>query len=231
MLFNILPRWKYYYVQKGSALINEGKYEEGLALFEKGAYGSKIDYMTKIRYAFCELKFGDLKKARKMIMWVLGEKTPANVRYEAKSVFAIILYKEGSLADAKETMLSVYENYKNTNMYCTLGYLFNILETPENAVSFNEEAYEYNSDHDVIADNLGQSYYLSGNREKALEIYEELIKREPRFPEAYYNFALVLIAEGDRIRAKEMLEKALAKSFHKLTTVSKEEIENKLDQL
>ncbi len=231
LLFNIVPRWKYYYVSKGSALINEGQIEKGLELFEKGAYGAKTDYMTKIRYAFCELKFGDIKKAKKMIMLVLGEKTPANVRYEAKSVYAIILYKEGELAEAKETMLSVYENYKNTNMYCTLGYLFNILETPENAVKFNEEAYEYNADHPVITDNLGQSYYLSGDTDKAYEIYEELIKLEPKFPEAYYNFALVLHSRGENEKAKEMLSTALTKAFHQLTTVSKEEIENKLEQL
>jgi len=231
LLFNWVPRWKYYYIYKGSGLINEGKIEEGLAAFEKGAYGAKTDNMTKIRYAFLELKFGSLKKAKKMIMWVLGEKIPQNVRYEAKSVYAIILYKEGDLAEAKETMLSVYENYKNTNMYCTLGYLFNILETPENAVKFNEEAYEYNGDHPVIIDNLGQSCYLNGDIDRAYEIYGDLIKLEPKFPEAYYNFALVLHKRGDNERAKEMLEKALTKPFHQLTTVSREEIENKLEQL
>lgn len=231
IIFNILPKYKYLYVMKGTKLINEGNKEEGLKYFEKGAYGNKTDYMTKLRYAFCELKFGDFKKAKKMVMRILGDKIPNNIRYETKAIYAIILYKEGDLAEAKETMLSVYENYKNTNMYCTLGYLFNILETPGNAVKFNEEAYEYNSDHDVIVDNLGQSYYFLGDLNKAKDIYEGLMEREPRFPEAYYNFGLVLSECGDKIRAKEMFETALTKSFHNLTTVTKEEIENKLDQI
>ena len=125
-------------------------------------------------------------------------------------------------------MLSVYENYKNTNMYCTLGYLFNILETPENAVKFNKEAYEYNKDHAVILDNLGQAYYLLKENKKAKEIYEEVMEKEPKFPEAYYNFGLVLLEEGDKVRAKTMFEEALTKPFHNLTTVTKEEIETKL---
>ncbi len=228
ILFNILPKYKYLYVLKGTNLITEGNIEKGLLLFEKGVASSKVDYMTKIRYAFLELKFGDLKKAKKTILRMLSEKIPNKIRYEAKAIFAIILYKEGDLEEAKETMLSVYENYKNTNMYCTLGYLFNMLETPENAVKFNEEAYEYNSDHAVILDNLGQAYYLLNENEKAIKIYEEVMLKKPKFPEAYYNYALVLLEEGDKDRAKEMLEKALTKPFHNLTTVTKEEIETKL---
>ena len=187
--------------------------------------------MTKLRYAFCELKFGDIKKAKKMVMYILGERIPLNIRYEAKAVFAIILYKEGDFEEAKETMLTVYENYKNTNMYCTLGYLFNILETPQNAVKFNEEAYEYNKDKDVILDNLGQSYYLINDNKKALSVYEELIKKEPAFPEAYYNYALVLLSEGDKDNAEKMLKKALTMKFHNLTTITKNDVQNKLDQL
>lgn len=231
ILFNLVPKYKYLYVAKGTKLITEGKIREGLLLFEKGAYGSKTDYMTKLRYAFCELKFGDMKKAKKMIMRILGDKIPLNIKCEAKSVYAIILYKEGDLEDAKETMLWVYDNYKNTNMYCTLGYLFNILESPENAVKFNEEAYEYNGDKDVILDNLGQSYYLLGENEKALKIYEEFIDKEPSFPEAYYNYALVLLKAGDKDRAREMLTAALTKKYHNLTTITKEDVQNVLDQL
>ena len=231
VLFNIVPKWKYIYIQKGTKLINEGKKEEGLKYFEMGAYGKKTDYMTKIRYAFCELKFGDIKKAKKMIMYILNEKVPLNIRYEAKSIYAIILYKEGDLEEAKEAMLSVYENYKTTNMYCTLGYLFNMLETPEKAVEFNTEAYEYNSDKDVIVDNLAQSYYLMGEYEKAEELYRDLIEKEPAFPEAYYNYGLTLAALNNKDKAKEMFEKALTKSFHNLTTVTIKEVENQLHQL
>lgn len=228
LLFNIIPKYKYLYVLKGTNLITEGNVEKGLLMFEKGIDSNKVDYMTKIRYAFLELKFGDIKKAKRTILRILSEKIPNAVRYEAKAIFAIVLFKEGDSEEAKETMLSVYENYKNTNMYCTLGYLFNILETPENAVKFNEEAYEYNNDHAVILDNLGQAYYLLNENKKALNIYEEVMSKEPNFPEAYYNFALVLLKEGEKEEARKMLDKALTKPFHNLTTVTKEEVETKL---
>lgn len=225
ILMNLVPRYKYIYISKGTKLIEAGEVEKGLELFHKGCQSKKVDYMTKIRYAFTELKFGDLKKAKQMLMIVLNEKIPNNIRYEAKSIYALILYKEGQPEDAKEVMLEVYENYKNTNMFCTLGYLFNILESPENAVKFNEEAYEYNSDHNVIIDNLGQSYYLNGENEKATEIYEELMEKEPKFPEAYFNYGLVLLKNGKDSLAQEMFNKALEKPFNNLTTITKEEVE------
>jgi len=229
LVFNIIPKYPYLYISKGTKLINEGKTEEGLRLFEKGALSKNVDYMTKIRYAFTELKLGSIEKAKVKISYILSEKKlPTGMKYEAKAVFALILFKEGSLNDAKELMLEVYENYKNTNMYCTLGYLFNILEEPEAAVKFNLEAYEYNKDHNTILDNLGQAYYLNGQYKEAEEIYEKLIEKSPAFPEPYYNYAMVLIKKGDTEYARELLEEALAKPFNNLTTVTKEEINMKL---
>lgn len=229
IVFNIIPKYPYLYVSKGTKLITEGNLEDGLKLFEKGASSRNVDYMTKIRYVFTELKLGSIEKAKAKISYILSEKKlPSGMKYEAKAVFALILFKEGSLDEAKELMLEVYENYKNTNMYCTLGYLFNILEVPETAVKFNLEAYEYNKDHNTILDNLGQAYYLNGEYEKAEEIYEKLIEKSPAFPEPYYNYALVLIKKGDKEYAKELLEEALTKPFNNLTTVTKEEINMKL---
>lgn len=229
IIFNIIPKYPYIYVSKGAKLINEGKIEEGLKVFKKGADSKNVDFMTKIRYAFTELKFGSLVKAKEAISKILAErKLPSGMRYEAKAVFALILYKEGSLTDAKELMLEVYENFKNTNMYCTLGYLFNVLEQPETAVKLNLEAYQFNSDHNTILDNLGQAYYLNGEYDKAEEIYERLIDKSPNFPEPYYNYALVLIKKGNKEYADELLSEALAKPFNNLTTVTKEEINMKL---
>lgn len=231
-LFNMVPKYHYLYIMRGTKLINQKKVDEGLLLFEKGAYGKKVDYMTKIRYAFLELKMGSLEKAKKMIMYILSTgKVPLNIRYEAKAIYALIQFKEGEINEAKETMLDVYENYKTTNMYCTLGYLFNILESPKKAVELNEEAYEYNSEKEVILDNLGEAYFLNDDVEKAYEIYEKLMEKNPAFPEAYYNYARVLDKKGDREKAEEMLSTALEKPFNKLTTVTKEEINKYMDEI
>ena len=116
-------------------------------------------------------------------------------------------------------------------MYCTLGYIYNILKTPEEAIAFNKEAYEYNPDKAVIMDNLGQSYYLNGDYDEAEKLYEKIMETNPKFPEAYYNYANVLIKKGDNEKAKEMLKEALTKEFHNLTTVSLTKVKETLDLL
>ena len=75
------------------------------------------------------------------------------------------------------------------------------------------------------------SFSLGINVEKAYEIYEKLMEKNPAFPEAYYNYARVLDKKGDREKAEEMLSTALEKPFNKLTTVTKEEINKYMDEI
>ncbi len=213
-------------------MIANGQVTEGLKAFRKACNHKRIAPFTKVRYAFTELKMGDLSEARKMLMQLGVDKSvPENVKYEAKAVFALVLYKEGNLSEAKEVMNEVYRNYKTTNVYCTLGYLYNILNDPKEAVRFSEEAMDYNNEHPVLLDNYGQALYLDGQYDKALELYEKLMENNPAFPEAYHNYALVLCKKEDREAAIDMLYQAKACSFNNLSTVSKKEIEDLLEQL
>lgn len=226
IFFNIVPKIpSNRAVSKGTDLILKKEYEKGLEYFGKGAMSKKAKDFTKIRYAFLELKFGDIKKAKKVISGLLNSNMlKRGDRYEAKSVWALICFIEGDNEQCEEVCGELYKNYLNTDVYCTLGYIYNITKSPEEAVSFNLEAYDYNSDKPVIADNLGQAYYLNGDLEKAYELYEKTMGKNPDFPEFYYNFALVLKNMGDKKRAVEMLDKALEKEYHNLTTVKKEQV-------
>ena len=63
----------------------------------------------------------------------------------------------------------------------------------------------------------------------AERLSKEVVDTSPRFPEGYYNYALVLMKKGDRKKAKEMLNEALTKEFHNLTTITKEQVLNLLE--
>lgn len=226
-LFNILPAMpSANAVKKGTELILRKDYEKGLEFFEKGAMSKKAKAFTKIRYAFLELKFGDIRKARKVISSLLmNNKLSRGDRYEAKSVWALICFIEGDKEQCEEVCGELYKNYLNTDVYCTLGYIYNLTRTPEEAVRFNLEAYDYNPDKAVICDNLGQAYYLNGENERALELYESNEGKNPDFPEFYYNYALVLIKAGNKEKAASVIETGLSKEFHNLTTVKREQLE------
>lgn len=233
VVFNYLPKLRpALLVKKGTELILNGNHKEGLEFFAKGAMSPKMKPYTKVRYAFLELKYGELKKAKKVISLIINDSfADRKVKCEAKGVWALISYMEGDMEQALEVCDFLYKNYKNTDVYCTMGYIYNLAKSPEEAVTFNLEAYGYNPDKAVISDNLGQAYYLNGEYEKAEELYEKIMKNPPNFPEAYYNYALVLMKKGDNEKATQMLKEALNKEFHNLTTVSYDAVSDTLKSL
>lgn len=231
VLFNVLPKLgPYLNMKKGTKLVLEKNYAEGIKYFKKGAMNKRIKPYTKLRYAFLELKYGDMKEAKKVISLIINDAlVDKKIKYEAKGVWALIAFLEGDLEQAEEVCSDLYKNYKNTDVYCTLGYIYNVLKTPAEAIEFNKEAREYNPDKAVILDNLAQAYYLNGDYDQAESLYESIMEKNPEFPEAYYNYALVLIKKGENEKAEEMLKKALTKEFHNLTTITKEQVLEKLE--
>ncbi len=60
-----------------------------------------------------------------------------------------------------------------------------------------------------IADTLGWIYIKKNLTEEALNIFRDLVKREPNNPTFHYHFALALLQKGDRPTAKKELQLAM----------------------
>ena len=216
---------------KGIKLIHEKNYAEALQCLEK-AVNIGVAPMLEISAAYAEVKFGDVTKAEQKInMVLLNPKVQRNMKNEARCVLAIINIAKGDINNALEIMEKMYDEYKTTKFYSTYGYLAIASGDMEFAKKINEEAYEYNSDNDVICDNYGLYLYNAGEYEKAAEIYEKITAKELKFPEGYYNYACVLVKSGDNEKAKEMLEKALSMEYFGVTTIKKSEVESLYNSL
>lgn len=183
-------------------------------------------------YAFLLLKSGKLNEADNILSGILNaKKTDAHDRYKAKMVYALVLWKKDKIDEAVKLLYEVYDQYKNISLYEILGTLLVVKGEAQKAVDFNKEAYDYDKSDTVIIDNLGKSYYLLGQYEKAMEMYKMLFEKNPEFPEAYYNYGLVLLKMGDKGKALENMGKALKYPFTYLSTITKEEVENKISEL
>lgn len=216
---------------KGVKLINAKNYADGLTQLEK-AVDIGVSPSMEIGAAYAEVKYGDAKKAEQKInMVLLNPKVPRNMKNEARCVLAIINISKNDIKTAREIMDKMYDEYKTTKFYSTYGYLAIVSGDSEFAKKINEEAYEYNSDNDVICDNYGLYLYNAGEYEKAREIYEKLTEKEIKFPEGYYNYANVLIKLNENQKAKEMLEKALPMEYFGVTTVTKDEVKRLYDSI
>ncbi len=183
-------------------------------------------------YGYLLLKDGRLEQAMKIFEEQYNTPNISNSDYyNIKSNYALCLWKQGKLEEAVTLLEEIIPDYKNTNIYGSLGYLYNLQGDLEKALKFNLEALEYNSTGGVILDNLGQTYYLMGELEKAQDIFEKLLTQKPKFPEAYYDYALVLEKLGDKEKAITMLKDAQQHKINYLSAVTKEHIETKLEQL
>lgn len=215
----------------GSVKYSRGATEEALKWFKRGYETQKSGPKSVISYAYLLLKTGRPDKAGTVLDGLLEKKPGREDELYAKSNLALVYWKKGDLDLAVSTLQEVIADYKTSSVYGSLGYLLILKGDLDKALEFNLEAYDFNSTNAVILDNLGQNYYLKGMYDKSLETYETLIGKNPTFPEAWYNYALVLLKLGHNEKAAEMLKKALNSKFSYLSDITRDMVETKLNEV
>lgn len=220
------------YAIKANSAYQKGNVQETIAWLEK-AYktgNAKVNIVTT--YGYVLLKSGRPDEAIRIFEEQLSSsKLSNNDIYNVKSNYALALWKKDQLGEAISMFEEIIPHYKNTNIYGSLGYLYNLNKDLEKALNFNLEAYDYNNTGAVILDNLGQAYFLTGDLENADKIFKKLMGLNPKFPEAFYDYALVLEKMGDREKCIEKLRNALLYKSNYLSAITTEDIENKLEQM
>ncbi len=219
------------YSMKGSKAYSLGNTDEAVKWFGKAYATKKAGVRNSVSYAYILLRKGELAKADEIMQQIFKENKKSPEFPYIKSILALVLWKKGELDASIEILEEVIKVYKTTSVYGSLGYLMILKGDLEKALQFNLEAYDYNSSDKIIQDNLGQNYYLLGDYEKANEIYKPLIDKAPGFPEPYYGYSLLLLATGQKDEALEYMKKALGYKFSFLSTISREEIEEKIKGL
>ena len=145
---------------------------------------------------------------------------------------ALITWKRGDLSSAIVELEELYEDgYHTSGLYGSLGSFYLINKEYEKALKLAKEGIEF-SDTDLISrDNLGQAYIGLGMLDEAEEIYDELLPKEPKFMEPYFNYATVMEKRGNLKEAKEFYENALEYEEKFLSTITHEEIKASIDRI
>ncbi|SHE35837.1 tetratricopeptide repeat protein [Clostridium fallax] len=215
---------------KAAKLYNEGNIKESFEIYDKLIKGNKDDGL-KLTYSFLLLKEEQIEKSKEILNSVNTSKLKDHEKITYGNVKAVIFVKEGQIKDAIEILEETYNKYKNTIIYQNLGYFYILDEDYDKALKFNLEAYDYSKDDRGIIDNLALSYYYKGDLEKSQELYEKLMPLKPTYPEAYYNYGIVLKKLGKIEEAKEKFKEALECKFTYITFISKEDVEKELEEL
>lgn len=184
-------------------------------------------------YAFFLLKrFGEWEESEKISKRVLNiPKLEEADRGLASLNLMMISFYKGELDQSIEMAEELRGKYKSTNYYASYGYFLIEAGEYEKALEINLEAYDYNKDSAVILDNLGQNYLMLDQIDKAREIYDELMSKNPEFPEAYFNYGLLKEKLGDTDEAIYQMKKSLDYEFNYLTTIDADTIKENLERL
>lgn len=212
------------YALRGNLAYMKGDTDGALALMEK-AYAAK-SAMPKhlIGYAYLLMKTGDPARAEQLLNEVLPGLPNGVDQMQAKVNLATTHWLQGRRDEAVSLLQAVHEEYKNTVVYGNLGYFLLLQGRIEEALAFNEEAYEYNSDDLTILDNLAQNYYRLGRYEEAAETYAKVAAKSPKHAESYYYYALTLEKLGRTEEAREQARLAADKPLALVTDVTEEDV-------
>lgn len=227
----VLMNRAHYYRIRGQVAYAKGELENAGKWFEKAISLKKAGLEMKVNYGFILLKQGQLDKANRVLQECVQQSRTEDEKNLAKSNLALVLWKKGELDQAVTMLREVIARYKTTAIYGSLGYLLIEKGDLEEALKFNLEAQEYNPENAIILDNLAHLYHLRGEMDKAGEIFQKLIEKDPRFPEAWYNYGRYLEDSGRRDEAIAQYQKAVSCSFSFNSTISPEQVQQRLDEL
>ncbi|RAV05636.1 tetratricopeptide repeat protein [Paenibacillus sp. YN15] len=220
-----------FFAYLGNMNYQQGKQQEALMWLNKAAAEKNCKAMHLLGFSFLLLRLGKLEQAQEILVRAERMSLSREEKMAYLTNASLLLWKQGRLDEATVMLEEAQSEYKNTNLYGSLGYFYILSGDLDKALAYNQEAFDYNNKSAVIADNLGQTRLLRGEYEEALAMYEELAGQKPTFPEAYYNYGLVLEALGRSEEALEQMEKALGYPTSLLSTVTHEEIKAKIAEL
>ena len=203
----------------------KGETGKALKLYEKADKIGNLDAANKMYFGYILLRTGNLERARIILAEASMLHTKDNIKNRIKAMRALVMWKEGHIKDAIESLEELIAEFKTTTVYQDLGLLYILDGNKEKALSFNLEAYDYNADDMVILDNLAEAYALCEMYDKAEETYKILLEKEPHFPEAYYGYGLLLIKKGEKEKGLELMKQSLDKRFSFLSIMQKNEVE------
>ena len=202
--------------------------EKGLKIFSLAYKTRKLSPSYQLIYAYILIRNGKLDLAENVMnkAVVLGKHTLKEAEFKACDFNrALITWKRGDISAAIVELEDLYEvGYKTPAFFGTLGSFYLMNKEFSKAETLAKEGVEYNATDLVSRDNLGQAYIEQGMLDEAEAVYDELLPQNPKFMEAYYNYATIMEKRGNLEKAKKNYEMALAFEEKFLSTITHDQI-------
>ncbi len=175
--------------ENAKAILQKNNADDFVGLFEnlKGleVYNS-ADYQIEGHSIFIAKKFGNVEvKQTSIINAELSEQAQEKLN---KAYELIKLNK--NINEATETIEETHQRYPNNNdIISNLAYLNYQLKNYEKAAAYFEKSYKVIPSAETL-NNIGLSYRLLNNYDKAIELYRQSILHNPKFANAHLNLGI-----------------------------------------
>lgn len=211
-----------------AALIKQQKGDiEGARRSYAELYDNKVLLASYLLpYSLLLIRAGEYEKAKQVLLDV--QKAP-DLNLERKQQlyvnYGVALWKLGDEEGAIRNLEAAHHKYPSGIVYQTLGYLYIEQGNKEKALSYNEEALEYDHEDPIVLDNMGQTFYrLLNDKESALEYFKKAHKINSTKIDTLYFLAKYDIENGNDKAALEKIEIALAGNFSPLNYATEEKL-------
>ena len=219
--------------QSAGRKYQSGDIEAAKKLYEEALQSGLKDPRYILSYSVLLLRSGEYQKARELL--VEQQNNPLLNAESKKQLFvnyAVCMYKLGDNDKAVRVLESQHQKDPSGLVYQTLGYLYVAAGNKEKALSFNQEALEYDDEDPITLDNLAQAYYrIEKDKATAKEYFEKALAQKPGQIDTLYFLAQYDIEDGSKEAAAQKLKKALEGRFSPLNYATKEMIEEQLKYL
>lgn len=167
---------------KGNQLIEEGKYDEAVKVFEEFLVKYPEIYQTHLNIGSCFLKKGDLEKAASEFQLVL-DKT---------------FQMHGSYKKDAATSLRAFSG---------LGEISLKRDDFESAQKYFREALDVSPEDETAAYNVGEIFFSNQKVDDAIKYFELAIQIKKDWSKPYYRLGIVYLNKGDFAKSLECLNK------------------------
>jgi tetratricopeptide (TPR) repeat protein len=167
---------------KGNQLIEEGKYDEAVKVFEEFLAKYPEIYQARLNIGSCFLKKGDLEKAASEFQLVLDKTLQTLGSYNRDVATSIrALSGLGEIALRKGDF--------------------------ESAQKYFTQALEVSPQDEVAAYNVGEIFFSNQKIDEAIKYFELAIQIKKDWSKAYYKLGVVYLNKGDFAKSLEYLNK------------------------
>ena len=231
--FTVFTIFQYENIRKIMAGYNSkrGKTDKALRHIYKAYKTKKSTVHSALAFIYMLLRAGKYDKAGEIIAATEAREMTSLESHQLNINKALYLWKKNRIAESLEIYDELMKDGESTVLYGSYGYILTLGGNLSKTLEINEAAYKYNPNDKAILDNIGLTYILTGDYDKAFDIYEKLLAKSPGFPEAYYNAAELMRQMKDYDTGLRYMKKCMTLPFNGLSTITKKDAQKKLDQL